>query len=85
VDTAGPRTLGPPRLRVTSRTQNDRTMKKATSHGDRGRSKPNPLDPKVQERIGRQLRAYYDDVVNQPMPQHLIDLIEQMDGAEDKK
>lgn len=57
-------------------------MAEETSSNSRGRVDATSLDPRVQERIGRQLKAYYDDIVKQPVPQHLIDLIEQLEKAE---
>jgi aromatic ring-cleaving dioxygenase len=43
------------------------------------------LGREVQARIGQQLRAMYDDIVNQGVPQHLSDIVrrlsEQDDGA----
>lgn len=43
------------------------------------------LGREIQARIGQQLRAMYDDVVNQGVPQHIADLVhrlsEQDDGA----
>lgn len=47
--------------------------------------RPAPLDPKAQQRIGRQLKALYDDVVTQPIPQHLIDLIGRLEEGKDEK
>jgi hypothetical protein len=43
------------------------------------------LGREVQARIGQQLRALYDDVVSEGVPQHIADLVrrlsEQDDGA----
>lgn len=43
------------------------------------------LPREIQARIGQQLRALYDDVVNQGVPPHIADLVrrlgEQDDGA----
>ncbi len=43
------------------------------------------LGREIQVRIGQQLRAMYDDVVNQGVPDHITDLVrrlsEQDDGA----
>jgi hypothetical protein len=36
------------------------------------------LGREVQARIGQQLRALYDDVVNQGVPQHINDLIRKL-------
>lgn len=37
------------------------------------------VDQKVQERLGRQLKALYDDVVKQPIPDRLLSLIAQLE------
>ncbi len=34
----------------------------------------------VQAYIGRQLRAVYDDVANQPVPDRFLDLMKQLEG-----
>jgi Anti-sigma factor NepR len=41
------------------------------------------LGREVQARIGQQLRAMYDDVVNQGVPQNIEDLIQRL-GDQDK-
>ena len=40
------------------------------------------LGREVQARIGQQLRAMYDDVVNQGVPQHLNDLVRRLSDQE---
>ena len=40
------------------------------------------LDTKIQERLGRQLKALYDDVVKQPVPDRLLILMAQLESAE---
>jgi len=37
------------------------------------------IDGKVQERLGRQLKALYDDVVRQPIPDRLLSLMAQLE------
>lgn len=37
------------------------------------------IDSKVQERLGRQLKALYDDVVRQPIPDRLLSLMAQLE------
>ena len=39
------------------------------------------LGREVQARIGQQLRAMYDDVVNQGVPQHIADLVRRLDRS----
>lgn len=40
------------------------------------------LDPKVQESIGRSLRAHYDDLVNAPIPDKFLVLLAQLEATE---
>jgi hypothetical protein len=40
------------------------------------------LDPKVQESIGRSLKAHYDDIVNAPVPDKFIVLLAQLEATE---
>jgi hypothetical protein len=37
------------------------------------------LKPQVQDHIGRQLRAVYDDVLKQPLPDRFRELMEKLD------
>ena len=39
------------------------------------------LNAEIQARIGHQLRAMYDDVVNQGVPDRFNDLINRLDGS----
>ena len=41
------------------------------------------LGREVQARIGQQLRAMYDDVVNQGVPQHITDLVRRLSEQDD--
>ena len=42
------------------------------------------LNAEIQSRIGHQLRAMYDDVVRQGVPDRFAELIRKLDGAESK-
>jgi hypothetical protein len=44
--------------------------------------KPGGLNPEIQSRIGHQLRAMYDDVVRQGVPDRFADLIRKLDTPE---
>ncbi len=44
--------------------------------------KPGNLNSEIQSRIGHQLRAMYDDVVRQGVPDRFADLIRQLDSPE---
>ena len=37
------------------------------------------LEPQAQDRISRKLKAMYDDVVNEPVPDHLMKLLKELD------
>lgn len=43
-----------------------------------------PLSPEIQNKIGRQLRAMYSDVVNEGVPDRFAELIRRLD-EQDKK
>jgi hypothetical protein len=42
------------------------------------------IDRKIQGRIGEQLRAMHNDLLAQPIPQHLVDLLRKLDAPEGK-
>ena len=44
--------------------------------------KPGRLNAEIQSRIGHQLRAMYDDVVRQGVPDRFAELIRKLDGPE---
>ncbi len=46
--------------------------------------KPAKLTREVQARLGQQLRAMYDQVVNQGVPERFAELINRIDAKEDK-
>ena len=51
----------------------------------RGTSPSDPaLDRPTQGRIGDQLRAMYDDLVNQPVPDRFADLLARLDSGDAK-
>ena len=55
----------------------------ATRHRKNG-AKPARLTRDVQARLGQQLRAMYDEVVNQGVPDRFVDLLNQLDGDTNK-
>ena len=57
--------------RINSRGSVDQTMKEAKKQGG--------LNAEIQSRIGHQLRAMYDDVVRQGVPERFADLIRKLD------
>lgn len=40
------------------------------------------LDPKIQETLGRALKAHYDDLVNAPIPDRLLVLLAELEAKE---
>jgi hypothetical protein len=42
------------------------------------------LDAKVQESIGRSLKAHYDDLVNAPIPDKFLVLLAQLEAQEQR-
>ena len=61
-----------------------------TANGLRGRTNQekrcenSKLGREVQARLGQQLRAIYDDVVNQGVPDRFADLLKQLDNKDNK-
>ena len=47
-------------------------------------AKPGKLGREVQARLGQQLRAMYDDVVSQGVPDRFADLLNRLDGNGNK-
>jgi hypothetical protein len=60
--------------RINSRGSVDETMKDVKKQGG--------LNAEIQSRIGHQLRAMYDDVVRQGVPDRFAELIRKLDGPE---
>jgi hypothetical protein len=42
-------------------------------------SAPSALDPDIEVRIGGQLRALYDEVVNEPIPERFLRLLHDLE------
>ena len=57
----------------------------ANMRGRKSSAKPAKLSRDVQARLGQQLRAMYDDVVNQGVPDRFTELINRLesDGSKD--
>ncbi|MEJ2379546.1 MAG: NepR family anti-sigma factor [Pseudolabrys sp.] len=51
----------------------------------KGSAKPPKLSREVQARLGQQLRAMYDEVVNQGVPDRFTELLNRIDGNEDRR
>ena len=42
------------------------------------------ISPDLQDRLGRQLRAMYDQMRSEPMPERILDLLKRLDQTEPK-
>jgi Anti-sigma factor NepR len=51
------------------------------NRGKKADGKPAKLSRDVQTRLGQQLRAMYDDVVNQGVPDRFTELIDRINGG----
>ena len=61
-----------------------RTMETAATRNKKNNAKPAKLPRDEQARLGQQLRAMYDDVVNQGVPDRFVELLNRMPGNENK-
>lgn len=43
------------------------------------------IDPRVQLEIGKHLRAHYDNVINEPVPDKFMDLLEKLERSIERK
>jgi len=59
-------------------------METAETRNRKSDSKPAKLSREVQARLGQQLRSMYDDVVNQGVPERFTDLLNRINGNENK-
>jgi hypothetical protein len=59
-------------------------METAEPRNRKASSKPPKLSREVQARLGQQLRSMYDDVVNQGVPERFTELLDRIDGGENK-
>jgi hypothetical protein len=59
-------------------------MEAAATRNKKPNAKPAKLGRDVQARLGQQLRAMYDEVVNQGVPDRFTDLLNRLNGSEKK-
>ena len=59
-------------------------METASTRDKKPNAKPAKLSRDVQSRLGQQLRAMYDDVVSQGVPDRFAELLNQLDGNGNK-
>jgi len=64
--------------------EQQRTMETAATRNKKNSAKQAKLTRDVQARLGQQLRAMYDDVVNQGVPDRFAELLNRMPGNENK-
>ncbi len=53
----------------------------ATNRSKKGAPKPAKLSREVQARLGQQLRAMYDEVLNEGVPDRFNDLVNRINGG----
>jgi hypothetical protein len=53
-------------------------------HGDSSGGSGARLDPRIQNEIGKHLRAVYDDVINEPVPSKFMELLEKLERSTQK-
>lgn len=61
-----------------------RPMETAATRSRKNGTKPAKLGRDVQARLGQQLRAMYDDVVNQGVPDRFAELLKRIDSNGNK-
>ena len=59
-------------------------MESAAQRPKKPNAKPAKLGREVQARLGQQLRAMYDEVLNQGVPDRFAELINRLDGESNK-
>jgi len=62
----------------------DDPMEPAATRSKKPHAKPAKLSRDVQARLGQQLRAMYDDVVSQGVPDRFTDLLNRLEADKDK-
>ena len=50
-----------------------------------GKGKARPVDASVQKAIGNRLRAYYNAVAQEPVPDRFVELLKQLNGEDPAK
>jgi Anti-sigma factor NepR len=62
------------------------SMETAATRNRKGNAKPAKLSREVQARLGQQLRAMYDEVVSQGVPDRFTELLSRIDdGSKDRR
>ena len=61
-----------------------KTMQMATEH-DSGAPVEPRIDSRIQHEIGKHLRAHYDDLVNEPVPDRIMELLQKLEQSVARK
>ena len=64
--------------------KNEGKKMRAASQGSSGRDRT-PIDPRIQVEIGKHLRAVYDDVINEPVPDKFMELLQKLEQSATRK
>ena len=59
-------------------------METAETRSKKATARPGKLGREVQARLGQQLRAMYDDVVSQGVPDRFTELLNRLEGTGNK-
>jgi len=59
-------------------------MEPTATRNKKNNTKPAKLSREVQARLGQQLRAMYDDVVSQGVPDRFVELLNRLNGDANK-
>ena len=71
---------GPPRDKNKNEGKKMRTASQGSSARDR-----TTIDPRIQVEIGKHLRAVYDDVINEPVPDKFMELLQKLEQSATRK
>jgi hypothetical protein len=61
-----------------------KTMQMATGNDPNVTGEPR-IDSRIQHEIGKHLRAHYDDVINEPVPDRIMDLLQKLEKSVTQK
>ena len=62
----------------------DKPMETTSTHAKKPGAKTAKLNREVQSRLGQQLRAVYDEVVSEGVPDRFTELLNRLDSKESK-
>jgi hypothetical protein len=61
------------------------TRMRTDTPGESSRRGGAQIDPRIQNEIGKHLRAIYDDVINEPVPSKFMELLEKLERSTTQK